>query len=840
MNPYYKKKRKQIFRPFFSSTNSRSQNPESNNEANGTDASTSTSESTTSTKLAVIEQRSASPQPSTSAAANLPNNAEKPKKRLPFSVDALLIDSDVPKKKLSLKHSPTKSTQTSTSNGSTLSERRHASQPPTLQKQVNLNNPVNALSANQALPMSPIERMIQQFGINNSVKKPNASNTASQKRQPMTKQPIPQNGTFARNPTFMQPNNNSGAQSVTSVDSGYSSMSSNISLAGLQNQVPLNLAQLTQQQLLQIMSAQQTPYILQNGQLQQCPQLFQTHPTQTPVALTNQNIQQMLFNFSTLNQQNQIQQINAAQLAQALSLMNSVNPIQNVPIFQQPVPFVQIANTSRKHSLNGCSVAQQPQSSQPTIKSAIKEIRSIYLFFLAIPANSQHFAAERRPLHQINHTPTQHINAPAQIPQQSTSNAPIPSSTNANVSQHSPSEPPSDPEQQTEEQLICEWAGCMQQFEDFELYLAHVSRHTQAQTDNTCRWNNCERSLKPFAAHYMLVLHIRKHTKEKPHVCPFEGCDKSYSRLENLKTHFRTHSGERPYQCGHCLKCFSNASDRAKHQNRTHSNEKPYACPVENCDKSYTDPSSLRKHIKTQHGDDVYDVAKENKTKNGRGGNYGFIPANQVSKNPSSNADASNFPSTSRASTYQSTSNATSPLENSPTNSSPNPQSNDSTRQSNEGNESNVVNERALSTSHWTHFASQFEKVNFSPLPLLNTSYSPKDLLELETHKLETDFSKLMPVDRSINEFVDEENGLISVQVRACLQPIQNIFQDNVCSNSNGMSSDQFDTPNCADNLHSTCQLKNFEIKKEPKCSQCVDRQECDCKILKMPPSANK
>ncbi|XP_015210412.2 transcriptional activator GLI3 isoform X2 [Lepisosteus oculatus] len=161
----------------------------------------------------------------------------------------------------------------------------------------------------------------------------------------------------------------------------------------------------------------------------------------------------------------------------------------------------------------------------------------------------------------------------------------------------------------------CHWEGCSREFDTQEQLVHHINNdHIHGEKKEfVCRWLDCSREQKPFKAQYMLVVHMRRHTGEKPHKCTFEGCAKAYSRLENLKTHLRSHTGEKPYVCEHegCNKAFSNASDRAKHQNRTHSNEKPYICKIPGCTKRYTDPSSLRKHVKTVHGPEAHVTKKQ-------------------------------------------------------------------------------------------------------------------------------------------------------------------------------------------------------------------------------------
>ena len=68
----------------------------------------------------------------------------------------------------------------------------------------------------------------------------------------------------------------------------------------------------------------------------------------------------------------------------------------------------------------------------------------------------------------------------------------------------------------------CRWVDCNKQCETLEDLVRHVNSdhiYRDSRKEFVCCWAGCVREKKPFKAQYMLLVHMRRHTGEKPHKC---------------------------------------------------------------------------------------------------------------------------------------------------------------------------------------------------------------------------------------------------------------------------------------------------------------------------------
>jgi len=92
-------------------------------------------------------------------------------------------------------------------------------------------------------------------------------------------------------------------------------------------------------------------------------------------------------------------------------------------------------------------------------------------------------------------------------------------------------------------------------------------------------------------------------TSEKTFSCSHQGCDRTFSRIQNLRSHMRCHLVTTPHNCKTCGLGFRRTTDLQRHIRTMHTpnDQKPWACSK--CPKRFGRSDALKRHMASRSKD---------------------------------------------------------------------------------------------------------------------------------------------------------------------------------------------------------------------------------------------
>ncbi|KAK0178151.1 hypothetical protein PV328_002128 [Microctonus aethiopoides] len=148
--------------------------------------------------------------------------------------------------------------------------------------------------------------------------------------------------------------------------------------------------------------------------------------------------------------------------------------------------------------------------------------------------------------------------------------------------------------------LICQWEECLRTFNNFQLFLYHITQHLECNPRGNkikggvkCRWTGCNGN---FSSLHKLKDHVRCHSKEKLVACPT--CGALFASNTKFHDHCRRQISieVQGFQCSYCTKFYPTERILSEHM-RFHLFN--YKCNM--CDMTCESPASLAKHIRYRH-----------------------------------------------------------------------------------------------------------------------------------------------------------------------------------------------------------------------------------------------
>lgn len=119
-----------------------------------------------------------------------------------------------------------------------------------------------------------------------------------------------------------------------------------------------------------------------------------------------------------------------------------------------------------------------------------------------------------------------------------------------------------------------------------------------------CTYPGCN---KKYSIENRFKVHMRTHLGVKPFICQI--CSKSFNEKGNLKTHLKFHSELRPFNCPFCIKTYKTKGHLKDHIEIQHNLVKKYEC--HHCGKKFGRISTLKSHIRTHNGEKRYKCKME-------------------------------------------------------------------------------------------------------------------------------------------------------------------------------------------------------------------------------------
>lgn len=126
-----------------------------------------------------------------------------------------------------------------------------------------------------------------------------------------------------------------------------------------------------------------------------------------------------------------------------------------------------------------------------------------------------------------------------------------------------------------------------------------------------------------FSLDFNLRAHMRTHSQENYHVCPYEDCQKRFAHSYKLQGHIKSHHEKVPPFCpffslrhrsdfwaappqaaGTSMAKSAPPEERAAAAPKPAAalfSDRPYACPYEGCGKSYIHEYKLKLHLRREH-----------------------------------------------------------------------------------------------------------------------------------------------------------------------------------------------------------------------------------------------